>query len=142
MVKHSPILNVEGVCEYYSAKDGVPIKYVCTTSLTPRGRAYDIFFRDTPHPQFGNRYFGLFKENDGGYITGADSVEELTFHCIEGKDGWEYSSHVHDFKYVGDNYIDGGRSYTRLGGNTMPRVKSYVVHDGRFVVEMAAENGT
>jgi len=128
MVNHKPITDVDKVCKVYSEKDGVPIKYVCTTSLSSRGRSFDVFYRETPHPEFGNRYFGL----DGKYITNGDKVEELTFDCIEGDTGWEYSSYAHDFKYIGDYFIDGGRDYTRVGGRTIPKVTAFKVKDGEF----------
>lgn len=129
MVKHRPLTNTEKVCKVYSEKDGVPIKYVCTTSLEPRGRPFDIFYRDTPHPDFGNHYFGT----DGVFIVNGDRVEDYVFECIEGPGGWEYSRHVHDFITVGDGAIDGGREYTRRLGSVIPEVKQFVVRDGAFV---------
>jgi hypothetical protein len=137
MVKHRPTLNVNKVSAHYAKKDKVPIKYVCTTSLTPRGIPVDVFFRDTPHPEFGNRYFGVYQKMVDLYITNADMVEDLQFDCIEGPEGWEYSSYVHDFKNVGDNFIDGGRDYTRRGGHEIPPIKTFVVKDGEFVPDFS-----
>ena len=38
----------------------VPISYVCTSAVTEHAaNAYDIFYRETPHPEFGNFYFGV-----------------------------------------------------------------------------------
>ena len=129
MVNHRPLTDIDKVCRVYSEKDGVPIEYVCTTSLEPRGRPFDIFYRETPHPEFGNHYFGL----DGKWITNADRVEDYTFDCIEGSSGWFYSRHVHDFVAEGDLAIDGGREYTRRLGSMLPEVKQFVVKDGEFV---------
>jgi hypothetical protein len=59
-VMHNPLFDTDKVCKHYSEKDGVPIKYVCTSALGDEAQAMDIFYRDTPHPEFGNRYFGLY----------------------------------------------------------------------------------
>ena len=61
MIDHEPLFETERVCQLYQKKDGVPIKYVCTSASGGEARAMDIFYRDTPHPEFGNRYFGLFR---------------------------------------------------------------------------------
>ena len=58
-IKHDPIMNIKKAEEHYSEQDGVPVQYVCTTDLQRSDSPFDIFFRDTPHPEFGNRYFGL-----------------------------------------------------------------------------------
>ena len=54
-IKHYPITKTNQVAELYSEKDGVDVKYVCTTELSDT--IADIFYRDTPHPEFGNKYF-------------------------------------------------------------------------------------
>jgi hypothetical protein len=36
-IHHRPILDTKRVCELYSAKDGVPVTYVCTSSLDDEG---------------------------------------------------------------------------------------------------------
>lgn len=130
-VKHFPIFGKENVIEYYSKKDGVPIRYVCTTELKPYGTIFDVFYRDTPHPEFGNRYFGIGYHNGSLVITDADNVEQLSFCCIgDGNGFWTYSRGTHHFKNFGDNAIDGGRSYTRIVGNLDTKVKTFVVKDG------------
>lgn len=141
LVKHFPKLDTEAAIKAYQEKDGVDIKYVCTTELSNYGFAYDIFYRSTPHPTFGNRYFGLrgFCEYTFGpsytYIVNADGVEDFTFACIENNIGeWTYSQHTHDFVSWGNGFIDGGRAYTRTGGTTIPDVKYFKVRDGDFVI--------
>ena len=47
-IKHYPITKTNQVAELYSEKDGVDVKYVCTTELSDT--IADIFYRDTPHP--------------------------------------------------------------------------------------------
>lgn len=135
IIKHHPYLDTDKVEELYSNKDGVPIKYVCTSGRDQSATAGDIFFRDTPHPEFSNRYFVLFSDN-GLRIAAADWVENELFDMIEGPDGWEYSQHRHDFRRVGKNAIDGGRAYLRLSfmdGVTKPKVRRFNVKDGEFI---------
>lgn len=125
-IKHYPITNITKVEELYSEKDGVPVKHVCTTEF---GDAIaDIFYRETPHPKFGNRYFCLFFRGDDLYVANADSVENLNFGMVENDDGdLEYSRSRHDYKsFNNGNMIDGGRDYIRSSG----KVKIYVVRDG------------
>jgi hypothetical protein len=134
-VRHRPILNVAKVCDLYSEKDGVPIYYVCTTAKGSEAFAKDIFYRETPHPEFGNKYFALFVDTFGYYISNADWVEELTFDCIFVGGKWCYSRHRHDFLSLSDgSFIDGGRAYTRMGGKeSIPEMKTFVVRNGRMV---------
>lgn len=135
-IVHRPILETKVVCKIYSEKDGVPIKYVCTSSISARGGHGDIFYRDTPHPEFGNRYFTLFHSRLGLSIANADNIENLEFGMIGDNDGkLYYSAHVHDFFYVGDAFIDGGRDYVRTGGYTRPKVIYFKIVDGEFVLQ-------
>lgn len=137
-IEHSPFFNVEKAIQHYSEKDGVEISYVCTSSISEHGaEAYDIFYRETPHPEFGNRYFGLTQRNGVVYITNADNIENLTFNTVlnEQTQQWVYSQHRHDFRSAGNVLIDGGRSYQKLMGNDLKSVqrKTFVVRDGIFV---------
>lgn len=134
MIKHEPEFDIEKVCKHYSEKDGVPIKYVCTSTTIKEGsQAADIFYRDTPHPEFGNRYFGLYQNHSGNImITNADRIESLEFGLVEDDDGnLQYSAHRHDYKkFENGNMIDGGRAYIRCAAN---EVKHYVVRNGEMV---------
>lgn len=138
-IKHHNFLDKERVCELYSKKDGVPISYVCTSALNGGTHAVDVFYRETPHPDFGNRYFGLYRNpsfsSDGMImITNADCIEELEFGMVEGTDGWEYSQHRHDYRNVEgtDCAVDGGRSYFKRVGDLDVPAKYFVVKDGEF----------
>ena len=131
MIKHEPIFKTDAMVEHYSKKDGVEVKYVCTSALGGEARAVDIFYRATPHPQFGNRYFGLYiDQQDRIMITNADVIEGAEFAMIQdGEGNLHYSAHRHDCKMIGDNMIDGGRAYIRSSGTTI----SYRAVDGELV---------
>ena len=134
MIKHFPVTNTDVVVNHYSEKDGVPIKYVCTTDFNVSDRPVDIFYRETSHPQFGNKYFGiaLDYESDGFIIFNADKVENFTFGMVEDDDGnLQYSRSHHDYKsFQNGNMIDGGRQYVRSSLNS----QIYVIRDGQFIL--------
>lgn len=129
-VKHAPIFDTEKVEKLYSEKDGVPVKYVCTTDLSVSDSPMDVFYRETPHPEFGNKYFGLFRTKEGNpMITSADKVEEFDFGMIEDKDGWMwYSQCHHDCLFLDGKMIDGGRQYIRSTGDHIV----FGIKDGNF----------
>ena len=140
-INHRPILDTKRVCELYSEKDGIPVTYVCTSAIGGEAQAMDIFYRETPHPDFGNRYFGIYRafglaEVDPQiFICNADKIEDAEFGMLEGAAGWEYSQHRHDYRNVEGSgcAIDGGRAYIRRVGNLSAPVKYFVVKDGKFV---------
>lgn len=137
-IKHSPITDIYAVEQFYSNKDGVDVKYVCTSALGSEAQAMDIFYRETPHPEFGNRYFGLYRKGENLMITNADKIEGAEFGMVEGPKGWEYSQHRHDYRQVGNCAVDGGRAYfKRVGDMSMP-AKYMKLVDGEFV-EMTDE---
>lgn len=139
-VNHLPLFDTKLVEDHYTKKDGVPVKYVCTTSLhTGASFAADVFYRSTCHPEFGNRYFALYynpyANNAGILITNADCVEKLNFDMIEDNGILYYSRHRHDVVATPSGYvIDGGRGYTKMRGNEtgLPIRKTVVVKDGKF----------
>ena len=134
-IQHSPLFDTAKVEKLYSEKDGVPVKYVCTSATSEHAaHAADIFYRETPHLEFGNRYFGLYK-NPYSYlallmITDADQIESLDFGMIEDDGKYYYSQHRHDYKVVGEKMIDGGRAYIRSGAHAVQVLK---IKDGEFV---------
>ena len=98
IIKHYPITKIEQVEKVYSEKDGVEVKHVCSTEFGD-DLLTDIFYRETPHPEFGNRYFCLFFRGDDLYVANADSIENLTFGMVENDEGaLEYSRSRHDYK--------------------------------------------
>ena len=101
----------------------------------------DIFYRETPHPEFGNRYFGLYynmydtrvTQEPRLMITNADKIESVEFGMKEHNGEWHYSQHRHDFYTVGDVSLDGGRAYFRCVGNVRTLTKWFEIKDGEFV---------
>ena len=139
-IKNRPNLDIDKIIKHYSEKDDVEIKYVCTSALGDEAQSMDIFYRDTPHPEFGNRYFGMYFRSTGPLdeqrqlcITNADRIEEAEFGMKEVDGQWHYSQHRHDFHTVGDVSIDGGRAYFRCVGNVNKPTKFFAVKDGKFV---------
>ena len=115
-IQHEPMFDTAKVEQIYSEKDGVEVKYVCTTDLRASDVPVDVFYRATPHPEFGNHYFGLYYDHvrDHTMITNADVVESLEFGMIEQDGKYYYSESHHDYKTLDNGkMIDGGRVYIR-----------------------------
>lgn len=133
-IHHESLFDTQKICEHYTEKDGVPVTYVCTSAIGNEAQAMDIFFRQTPHPEFGNRYFGLYRNAMSGnlMITNADQIESVEFGLIKDDAGdLQYSAHRHDFKmFDNGNMIDGGRAYIK---SSRCEIKHYVVRDGKMV---------
>lgn len=139
-IQHEPNFDVAIVTEHYSKKDGEPVTYVCTTDLNASDVPVDVYYRKTPHPQFGNRYFGLYHDHVRGHmmITNADIVESLEFGMIEVDGKYYYSQSHHDYKVVEGKMIDGGRAYVRSShGACMMRIKNgkFYINDLEDMVE-------
>jgi len=132
-VQHKPLFDTKRVEELYTEKDGVEVRYVCTTDLNASDVPVDVFYRATPHPDFGNRYFGLYWDNVRNHlmITNADVVESLEFGMIEVDGKYYYSQSHHDYKVVGDKMIDGGRQYIKSSGGTI----TMRVINGKFCIK-------
>lgn len=131
-IRHNPLFDTKKVEAHYTEKDGVPVKYVCTTDLTASDVPVDVYYRETPHPQFGNRYFGLYFDHirDHMMITNADVVEDFEFGMVEDDNGeLQYSESHHEYKaFDNGNMIDGGRQYIR----TSQGCRVYKVVDGEL----------
>lgn len=127
-IHHEPQFDVEKVQSHYTEKDGVEVKYVCTTDLRASDVPVDVYYRGTPHPEFGNRYFGLYHDHVRGHmmITNADIVEELEFGMVTENNTWHYSQSHHDYKKLSNGaMIDGGRAYVRSNGPVvMTKIKN------------------
>ena len=139
-INHRPFFDIVRVEKHYSEKDGVPVQYICTSALGGEAQAMDIFYRETPHPEFGNRYFGMYfvstgpkEEQRQAWITNADDIEDVEFGMVEVDGQLHYSQHRHDFYSVGDVAIDGGRAYFKRVGDMSVPTQWFVVKDGKFV---------
>lgn len=137
-IHHRPIFDTKRVEELYSKKDGVPISYVCTSAANHGTVAMDIFYRETPHPEFDNRYFGLYRNSDPAsdgtiMVTNADPIEGLEFGMVEVDGELHYSQHRHDYYSVGDVAVDGGRAYFKRAGDMSTPARWFSVKDGEFV---------
>lgn len=132
-IKHEPLFDTAKVEALYTERDGVEVRYVCTTDLRASDVPVDVFYRATPHPEFGNRYFGIYHDHVRGHtmITNADVVEELEFGMIEVEGMYYYSQSHHDYKVMGNKMIDGGRQYIRSSGGAV----SMRVKNGKFYIK-------
>jgi hypothetical protein len=132
-IKHEPLFDTAKVESLYTERDGVEVRYVCTTDLRASDVPVDVFYRATPHPEFGNRYFGIYHDHVRGHtmITNADVVEELEFGMIEIDGMYYYSQSHHDYKVIGNKMIDGGRQYIRSSGGA---VSMYIKY-GKFYIK-------
>jgi hypothetical protein len=142
-IKHRPLFDTKRVCELYSEKDGVPVKYVCTSAPNMGTSSADIFYRETPHPEHGNRYFGLYRNPDPAsdgtvMITNADKIEDLDFDMVEVDGELHYSQNRWDYYHVSEDLaIDGGRAYFKMAGDVRnAKVVRLRVKDGEFVEEL------
>ena len=136
MIKHFPITDTNKIIQHYSQEDNAPISYVCSTDFKMSDRPVDIFYRETPHPKFGNKYFGIAENYFEGYgyiIFNADEIENFSFGMVEDDDGdLQYSQSHHDYKsFDNGNMIDGGRVYIRYSG----KIRYYKVKDGEMVID-------
>ncbi len=112
-IVHQPRSDTKKLAKWLKDRDGVNLKYVCTTELPGYRGLNDIFYRRTPHPKFGNKYVGIYVDNERQFIFDADLIEKQEFGMIEWQEDWFYSAHQHDYIEKGDKSIDGGRDYTR-----------------------------
>ena len=136
-VLHNPQFDTKKTTAYYTKKDGVPIHYVCTSTIDEGDVPVDIYYRDTPHPDHNNYYFGLYADEDRMMICKADAIEKYQFGMIsDAKEEWVYSQSLHDTVSIDVGFINGGRKFIRRGGDfdTM-RYQVCKVKDGEFVNE-------
>ena len=131
-IQHQSLFDIAQLEEHYSNKDGVPVKYVCTSDLRVSDIPMDIFYRETPHPEFGNRYFGVYKHpiTKDIFITNADEIESFEFGMIENEGKYYYSQSHHDYKSIGGKMIDGGRAYIKSSGGAV----TMHIKNGKFYI--------
>ena len=135
-IQHEPLFDTAKIEAHYTEKDGVEVRYVCTTDLTASDCPVDVYYRATPHPEFGNRYFGLYYDNIRNHmmICNADKVESLEFGMIESDGKYYYSQSHHECKTLDNGkMIDGGRVYIRTNG-TFSAINMYI-KNGKFYIK-------
>lgn len=132
-IKHDTVTNIDKIIETYKATEGVDIIYVCTTDLVVGNVPVDVFYRDTPHPDFKNHYFGVYPEGTQVKVCNADMITNLHFGVVENDEGaLEYSRSLAETKsFANGNQIGGGR--IRIQCNAPCDI--YKVHEGRMRLE-------
>ncbi len=117
-IVHSPVGDVKALEKFYSEKDGVPCTYVLTT-CNPQDKSrrmydmYDIFYRETPHPVFGNKYFGI---SSSGYICNGDFVAGMPVSLIEANKKYFYGQAARTLKAAGVDTSNTIRTVVQDGG--------------------------
>lgn len=93
----------------------------------------DIYYVQNPDRSLGHsNYFGLITQRGGVYITRGDAAVAENITAIVADDGEIlYSKFRHDYNVSKDKsvWIDGGRDYTRSGGEKFVTLK---IVDGEF----------
>ena len=92
-----------------------------------------IFYTEVAHPE-GSNYFGIFADyTDNSFkICNALSATEVPIDALQIEGDIFYSRYRHDYRFHNGVFIDGGRDYTRYGGeriNEAKVVKLIVVKD-------------
>jgi len=117
-------------------------KYVCESCLRNRDGGWAnvpvaIFYTEIAHPE-GSNYFGIYNNIDGRTtITNAISATE-PFSGLLIDNEVVYSRYRHDFREHHGVFIDGGRDYTRCGGDRISEAKVVnicVVRDHLEIIE-------
>lgn len=112
-------------------------KYVLETCLADsKGNWYNfpvaLFYTEKAHPE-GSNYFAMYEANGEYLITdGITAVKDVVYTGIINDGVVEYSRYRHDFRMFGENFIDGGRDYLRVGGNLNNTVE-FKIHEGKVL---------
>lgn len=77
-----------------------------------------IFYTEKAHPD-GSNYFAMYRKpfTDSIYIANGISATEPVYVGIVSDNVVVYSRYRHDYRVSGDSSIDGGRDYTKIGGD-------------------------
>ncbi len=114
-------------------------KYVYETCLRGKSGVWcnfpaAIFYSEEAHPQ-GSNYMALYEDDGYFYVAdGLPSVKEDFTGLLVG-DEVIYSRYRHDYRMMGEAFIDGGRDYTRYEGGKPVTLR--VVKDKLEVVDGA-----
>lgn len=103
-------------------------KYVFETCLKNRDGGWvnmpvAIFHTEQAHPQ-GSNWFGFYFDAMTGKSMIADGISATeTFQALMIDDEIVYSRYRHDFREHRGVFVDGGRDYTRYGGERISEAK-------------------
>lgn len=105
-INHRPFLIPSSI---KVVEEGHQSTYVCTTELVEDGPIMDVFYYTTP--KGGQRYLGVYIDNDLFKLCDADSVEELRITAAKDSTGqWQYSRGTNDhFSTPCGTVVSGGR---------------------------------
>lgn len=134
--------DISFVENFYTGKNGTKTQYVITTDFNGDNIPRDIYFQESAHPEFGNRYFGLYRRpiDNSLRICNADQVEDMKFTMILCDGEYYYSSYRHDFVSTKCGSIDGGSAYVKIVGQ--PETHEFKIVDGKFArITPARKNG-
>lgn len=139
-------LGEKNIAKIEKLKNAKYIGYFCTKN--PNGgwneQPVDVFYVENPNTDLGHsNYFGIFYKKITGsptstvYITNALSCFDEPITGLQFEDGTIIiSRYRHDYVTHGEHSIDGGRDYTRLGGDlTKVKQVSITVKDGEFIID-------
>jgi hypothetical protein len=88
-----------------------------------------IFYTEVAHPD-GSNYFAMYGKDGHMFIANGISATEVEYSGIQVGNEVAYSRYRHDYRGLGECFIDGGRDYLRYGGDhTSTLVKFKVVKD-------------
>jgi hypothetical protein len=141
------MMNILNECSFLKpdgiakVEEAYKAKYVFESCLKDRNGNWlnfpvAIFYTKEAHPE-GSNYFALYKRpgEEGVYISNGISAVEETYTGIAVGNDVAYSRYRHDFRSIGDCFVDGGRDYLRCGGSPDSVVKFRVVEDRLELVD-------
>ena len=103
-------------------------RYVFETCLKNRDGGWAnipvaIFYTEQAHPR-GSNWFGLYQDAMTGRFMITDGISATEpFQGILIDDEVVYSRYRHDFREHRGVFVDGGRDYTRMGGDRIAEAK-------------------
>ena len=125
-------------------EDQYKAKYVLESCLKTKDGQWAnfpaaFFYTKKKHPE-GSNYFALYFDEQGHIMitNGLSSLDGVTFRGIEAEGEVAYSRYRHDFvTHKNGSFIDGGRNYTRLGGDQFNDYNqvTFKVVDGEIIID-------
>lgn len=139
--KESSFLNekaIKKIEEQYNAK------YVLESCIKNKNGGWcdfpaAIFYTPEPHPE-GSNYFAIFldPQRTSLMISNGFTATVPTYTGTLVEDEVLYSRYRHDFRSVGETFVDGGRDYFRTSSPVENWVNFKIVEDRLEVIEEVA----